>query len=170
MIIQESIRRFFEYDPETGVLVRVRKVNRHDGTTYQCHIVVDGDNGAGYSRIEVEGCRLFAHVAIFILMTGKRPVVVDHINGDKRDNRWVNLREVSHGENMINKGVYRNSPYGVPGVIFKHGSYVAAFQVGGRRVHVGSFQTLDDARVALINARASHGFHTNHGARPSWRA
>lgn len=169
MITQENIRHFFEYDPETGVLVRVAKVNRHNGLTYPCHVVVSGDNGAGYSRVEVCGQRAFAHVVIFILMVGRHPESVDHINGDKQDNRWANLREVSHGENMVNKGVYKNSPFGVPGVSFKHGSYVAAFQMNGERFHVGSFPTLDAARVALITARSGKGFHNNHGARPSWR-
>lgn len=169
MITRERLRCFFKYDPMTGVLTRIAKVNSRTGHVQPCSMVVNNDNGAGYSRVYVDKRRLFAHVVLFILMTGRHPIAVDHINGDKRDNKWSNIREVTHGENMVNKGVYQNSPHGVPGVTFKHGSYVAAFQVNGRRVHVGSFPTIGDATLALNNARIAEGFHTNHGARPSWR-
>lgn len=96
--VYESREAFLDslhYDPDTGIFTR------EDG--YEAH-----NNGAkGYLVLmcsTISGrTTITAQRAAFYKMTGRLPVgVVDHINGVKRDNRWVNLRDVSQELNSCN--------------------------------------------------------------------
>ena len=69
---------------------------------------------------------------------------VDHLNGNTLDNRRVNLRVVTHQENMMNKADYKNNSSGVKGVnINSQGLWVARIQVGGKRIFLGSSKDKD---------------------------
>jgi hypothetical protein len=91
------------------------------------------------------------------------PMVVDHINGDRSDNRIANLRLVSQQENTKNCGLKSNSRYGNFGVRKNRHKWNARISVGGRDVFLGSFSTLDDALKARREAEAKYGYHENHG-------
>lgn len=90
-------------------------------------------------------------------------MVVDHINGDRSDNRIANLRLVSQQENTKNCGLKSNSRYGNFGVRKNRHKWNARISVGGRDVFLGSFSTLDDALKARREAEAKYGYHENHG-------
>ena len=102
----------YTYDRERGVVVN-RKLNR----------VVKGSNdGNGYviTRLWLRGQNpaIKLHHIVWALTYGRLPTQIDHINGDKTDNRIENLREVSGSENMLNM-VHRwrpNARTGLPGV------------------------------------------------------
>ena len=168
-ITQDVVKRFFHYDPDTGVFKRVAKINRHTGQLQPCDYVIDGDNGSGYRRTFIIDRKYMVHKLIFVFMTGEYPNHVDHINGDKRDNRWENLRKVTHSENMLNKGVYKNSTTGVPGVNFRNGKYVASVCKSGKRYTAGEFVNIEAAIEAVNQLRSDLHFHDNHGKRESWR-
>ena len=103
----------YTYDRERGVVVN-KKLNR----------VVKGSNdGNGYviTRLWLRGQNpaIKLHHIVWALTYGRLPTQIDHINGDKTDNRIENLREVSPSENMLNM-VYPwrpNARTGLPGVI-----------------------------------------------------
>ncbi len=91
------------------------------------------------------------------MMTGK-PVpigrVIDHINGDRHDDRWANLRLATPAENARNRGVCRRNTSGKVGVypIKPQGLWGADIGKDGRNIHLGRFKILDEAIAARCAA------------------
>lgn len=85
-------------------------------------------------------------------MTARWPREVDHINRNTLDNRWDNLREVTHAENEANKAAYRNSKTGIKGIFRqKNGTFRVAVQRNWKRVELGIFTSIE----AAVEARRS---------------
>jgi hypothetical protein len=82
---------------------------------------------------------------------------VDHINGDRQDNRLSNLRLATRGENLQNQRIAKsnNKSTGVLGVTFckERKKFLAQIVVGKRHVFLGRFSTLEDAREAYVKAK-----------------
>lgn len=80
-------------------------------------------------------------------LTGYR--MTDHVNGDGLDNRRANLREANHSLNGANRRVGVNSTTGFKGVwLTASGRYTAAIKSGGKRRHLGRFDTAEEAAAA----------------------
>ena len=78
--------------------------------------------------------------------------VVDHANGDPLDNRRVNLRLCTQGQNVKNQKVKKNNTTGVKGVCIMRGKYVARIKVNYKNHWLGSFEKLEDAAKAYREA------------------
>ena len=82
---------------------------------------------------------------------------IDHINGNTLDNRRVNLRVVSHQENMMNKTTYKNNTSKIKGVnLNKKGLWVARIQVGNQRIFLGSSKEKSVAEKLRIEAEKKY--------------
>ena len=118
------IKKHYIYDAQAGV---VR--NRRNGRTIKGF---NNDNGYLYLNIRVDGHRSSRrlHHVVWVLNYGALPVMIDHINGNGRDNRIENLREVSQSANNANR-VWRwkpNAKTGLPGVSQCKGGFLATVQ------------------------------------------
>ena len=84
---------------------------------------------------------------------------VDHINGCSLDNRRSNLRIVTHSENLKNGKKRSNNRSGVAGVYWHKasGKWCARINSQGRQIHLGYYDTLEDAKTARIAAEAISG-------------
>jgi hypothetical protein len=93
------------------------------------------------------------------------PDELDHINGDKGDNRIVNLREVTRAENNKNKSRYKQNSSGFTGVGWHKVTkkWAAKIRVDGRDYHLGVFASIEAAKEARAAAEKHYGFHENHG-------
>ena len=122
----------------------------------------------GYLAGTLFNRHVYAHRAAFTLMEGRWPEHVDHINGDKTDNRWANLREVTHVQNMRNLPIMSNNSSGIAGVswIKARDVWRALIGVGGKSIFLGEYDTKEKAIIARAAAEKVIGFHENHG-RPS---
>jgi hypothetical protein len=86
-------------------------------------------------------------------------LVVDHINHNTLDNRKCNLRICTNSQNNQNrKGAQVNSKSGIRGVYWVKGTnkWMADISVGGKRIFIGYFKNIEDAKKAVIEARAKH--------------
>lgn len=124
-----------------------------------------GSFSGGYLRVMIDKVHYFAHRVIWKLVTGEDPVFIDHIDGDTRNNRFENLRNVDHVVNMKNKSLYTNNKSGFPGVEYhnRDGVWVAKIGVDGGQVHLGNFSTQAEAIAARIAAQVMLDYHENHG-------
>lgn len=106
------------------------------------------------------------HIILDFIFDGYS-TVVDHINGNRKDNRKSNLRLVSNGENCLNRhSLNSNNSSGYYGVCWKKESkkWCARITRDGKRVHLGYFVNKDDAAMAYDKAVANC---TDNKYRPS---
>jgi len=161
-LTQEELKRRLSYDPETGIFLWILPI---------AHNVKAGDVAGwpaerGYWRIMLDGNGYGAHRLAFLYMTGEFPVnVVDHIDGCTSNNRWSNLRAVSHIENCRNQRIPKNNTSGVLGVSWHKqcSKWVVRIMVDGKKKHVGLFTDIADAIRARTSAERQYGYHENHG-------
>ena len=88
---------------------------------------------------------------------------LDHINGNKADNRIANLRKALRDENLQNqRKAHGNNKAGILGVsLTKRGRFVVMIQSGGKRKYLGSYASAEEAEAAYIKAkREEHPFGT----------
>lgn len=120
----------------------------------------------GYKWGNFMGKALLAHRAVFFLTHGFMPRYVDHINGNKLDNRPINLREATNGENIANSRSREGSSSKYLGVCWSkaHGKWIANITKHGKCMHLGLFVS-EEAAALAYNAAAA----TIHGeyARPN---
>lgn len=111
------------------------------------------------------------HRVILERVTGRplaRTEFVDHIDGNRLDNRRANLRVATKSENGRNRGRQRNNTSGFKGVTWEkeRGKWVAAIMVGGKQAKLGRFDTPEEAYAAYCTAaRELHGKFANTGER-----
>lgn len=134
MITQERLKQLLLYDPETGYFYR-------DGA--KCGY----DNGRGYMKISLEDKEYYLHRLAWLYMTGSMPSVIDHIDRNKSNNCFSNLREVTLSQNSHNRGMDARNKTGVTGVFYMKQTkqYIAYIGVKGQRKHLGVFKTLEEA-------------------------
>jgi hypothetical protein len=179
MIPAAMIRDLLSYDPTTGVLTwrdRPRTFFKSErdwrawNTAYAGKPALTAKHGAGYRHGCILREHVLAHRAAWAVMHGVWPREIDHINGDRADNRAINLREVSALENRRNSGMHARNKSGVCGVFLKpNGRWLANILVGGKTKYLGQFATREEATAARSAAERLLGYHPNHGQRPSHR-
>lgn len=161
-----KLREFLSYDKCTGVLTwKPRAGNEQFNKCFAGKLALHSINCSGYRGGTLVGKGVLAHRVIWKLVHGEEPEEIDHINGDKLDNRLCNLRSVTHGENLKNKAMHSNNKSGFIGVYFhtRDLKWIAQIKVSGRRMDVGRFDCVTAAAVARKIAEAEFGFHDNHG-------
>jgi len=125
-------------------------------------------NAYGYRVIKIDQVRYRASHLMILWQTGSLPTEeVDHINGDPFDDRAENLRCVSRVENSKNLKLYSKNKHGAPGIRHRGGLYSVKVGSGKNETSVGSFKTLEEAKVARFWAEKQHGYHDNHGRKES---
>lgn len=152
---KSEMRRVFSYDPETGVFMRLVARGRwRPGRA-------DRPVSNGYRALKVNGYRLLGHRVAWVFMNGERPPKeIDHINGIRSDNRWVNLRAADRFLNMQNlRAANSNNKSGFLGVTSeKSGRFRAAIIANGVTFKLGRFNTPEEAHaVYLAKKREIHG-------------
>lgn len=125
---------------------------------------------AGYCNIRVNKRDILAHRALWALHYGAWPIgPLDHINGDRADNSIANLRECDAATNSRNKGRQRNNTTGRAGVVRFGRKWRAQIVFEGAYLHLGMFETFEEAAAARASAQQERGFTDGHGVRAATR-
>ena len=115
----------------------------------------------GYREVWLDGHIYKGHRIAWLMAKGQWPDGdIDHVNGDRSDNRLCNLRDVSRSVNAQNqRRAKATNVSGLLGVSYRKRTnrYLAQITLGERCVYLGSFETAEKAHEAYLNAkRASH--------------
>ena len=119
----------------------------------------------GYRVVRCNGQRWNAHRVVWFLHYGEQPPqYIDHINGDRTDNRPENLREACHHTNLANAKRRVDNKSGVKGVRRSGNKWIGSVGFKGERHYVGPFTDIAEAEIAVRQLREQlHGDFTNHG-------
>ena len=170
----DLLRASLRYDPESGLLFWKERAidlagtaneakrwnNKHAGKEVGSAISV-----RGYKKVRVFGFQYTQHRVIWKIVHGSDPNYIDHINGDRSDNRLINLRDVSFQENCRNRRKLKRNTSGITGVcwVSRTQSWQAAIVCDGKPKYLGSFKSIEDAANARATAEMELGYHVNHG-------
>lgn len=123
-------------------------------------------NDEGYLVINVEWDAFLAHRCVWIMVYGKEPVGnIDHRNGRRDDLNICNLRIASHSQNAMNRKINSRNTSGHKGVSWegREGKWKAEIRSGKKRVFRKYFENIDDAVMAVREARERiHGEFCRH--------
>ena len=149
----ETLRCLLNYDPDTGIFCWRVQPSRN----VKAGVVAGTVNHDGYIRIKIDGTLFMAHRLAWLYVYGAWPQdQIDHINGDKRDNRIANLRDVSRSVNMQNQvRAQKDNKSGLRGVSWNKNKkrWEAGISVNGRNEYLGSFDTTEAAHAAYLAAK-----------------
>lgn len=152
----ERLNSVLRYDSESGHLYWKEDRGRHKVKGK----IAGYAHCEGYVAVGLDGKRFLAHRVAWMLTYGTWPDEwIDHVNGNRSDNRLVNLRECSPSENNSNRknGPGRDLPKGVS-FHRRTGKYQAHVRKSGRVVYSGLFASVEEAAVAYVaNASIAHG-------------
>lgn len=148
----DTVRSLFDYDPETGRLTwrAPKSPTVAIGAEAGAH-----EKNTGYRRVRIgKDTVIYAQRLVWLYVTGSwPPYQVDHINGDRSDNRWVNLRLATPAENKANEKTRRDNRLGIKGVrMLPNGKFQSGIWRGKKMTHLGVFPTAEEAAAAYRNA------------------
>lgn len=155
------VEEFLSYSPETGELYWTADCgNVKAGSPAGCR------NALGYLVVRFNRKLFLAHRIAWRLHYGKWPDTgLDHINGDRADNRACNLREVSQRENLKNSKRYSSNKTGCTGVSWSkpNKKYAVRIKSVEKYLHLGLYEDFFEACCARKSAEIKHNYHPNHG-------
>jgi hypothetical protein len=162
MLTQEQVRAVFNYNSELGLLLRKQcwVCGCSNAPVFSLH-------GEGYLTVSVGSKSHLMHRLIWIYHHGDIPnnKELDHIDGNRANNRLENLRLVDRSRNNKNARRRVDNTSGYPGVFFvkSRKRWVVLIYINKQRKQMGSFKELTDAINARKMAQAAYGYHANHG-------
>ena len=174
-----ELRQLLDYEPHTGALIWRERgpeyfPNRASSPT-TCASRWNGNYAGkragnrksnGYITVGIWGTDVTAHRIAWAITHGEWPPEdIDHINGDRADNRLANLRSVSRAVNMRNQRFKVRTATGVVGVVLtRGGKFLASIGSEESYQYLGTYPTIDEAAAVRREAERCLGYHEDHGS------
>lgn len=160
ILTQSRLKELLTYEPETGFFTRL---------TSPCHKVKAGEvagsiNKRGYVEIKVDYKKYLGHRLASLYMRGHFPInIFDHIDCNKSNNSWINLRDATNAQNSQNIKKAKVNNNLLLGVTKNKNcsTFKALIGLNNKIIHIGSFKTAELAHQAYLDAkRKLHEFST----------
>lgn len=173
----EVLRQLLRYEPETGRLFwlpRAGAMCASAGHQNRWNTLNAGNEAMasfdahGYRCGRVMSVKMRAHRVIWAMAHNFWPPdQIDHINGDRTDNRLQNLRMATNAQNCRNMKLPKTNSSGVMGVGWyrPYGKWVASIRVSGKVKFLGYFSTITEAAAVRRLAQIEYGYDPGHGQR-----
>lgn len=158
MITPKHLRKLFQYNKRTGVLIW--SCGPRAGRPAGCN------NGRGYITVRISEKNYSASRIAWAIVNGRWPrVYIDHkkaVTGQHYDNRYSNLREATQKQNLANACGHRDRYSKLKGAYRSGRRWRSCIMVNGEQHHLGSFTTAVEAHKAYKRAaRKTHGSFAN---------
>lgn len=150
ILSQPRLQELLCYDEHSGLFTwRIHAGNRMANTA------AGSVCKKGYVDISVDGKSYRAHRLAWLYVHGHFPIgVIDHINGNKSDNRITNLRDVTNARNLLSyRKTNQNNSSGFIGVHKNHNGWRAEITVHSQNINLGTYPTKEDASIAYVAAK-----------------
>lgn len=163
-ITQKFLKSVLDYNQETGLFVwkkktAIRRMDRTWNTRFGTKIA-GCKNNCGYIQIYVKSIPYLAHKLAWLYMTGEWPEELDHIDVNRSNNAFLNLRLVTSSQNKCNRGKQTNNKSGFKGVCYYPplNKWHAQIHLKGDRIHLGYHNCPTAAYIAYCHAaKKYHG-------------
>lgn len=153
MVTQERLKELFDY--QDGVLVR-----RKDGRS-----AVIAMGSKRYERVSVDGKIQSLHRMIYLWHHGCLPKTLDHVDGDRANNKIENLREATQQQNCLNRKHHTNSKSPYKNVYWSEAAnkWAVMVSVNKQRAYLGVYEDIELADLVAMEARDKfHGQFARH--------
>lgn len=144
--IDPAILDNFRYDPDTGNFYRLPRPHAHKSKVGLLTAKKRGYINIRWNKKDYSAARVAMK---FMGVDVPNDMMVDHINGDRADNRFCNLRIVSKQNNETNRKEHRNK---LPGCIRKRNRYEAYIRKDGKRYYLGSSKSELECHKIYVKA------------------
>jgi hypothetical protein len=171
---QAQIKKVLDYDPITGIFTwKARPVEMFKQGTGQTRAYNTfnsryagrpagrpASNGYLLIRFTSSPVHYLAHRLAWIYVYGAVPSELDHIDKTRTNNAIANLRELGHVDNARNYSISKTNTSGVNGVAYhaRYKAWRARIKVDYKSIHLGMFQTIEEAVRARYAAEVKYGF------------
>lgn len=156
MITQKTLKEVLHYNPDTGAFTWIKS----NSPRTVSGILAGNKHYEGYIRISLNNKDYLAHRLAWLYMFGSMPKnQIDHINGNRGDNRISNLRESSRHQNQGNqRNPHSSNTSGFMGVYFDkvRNKFVATISINGKNKNLGRFKTPEEAHQVYLEAKRKH--------------
>ena len=162
----EYLRSILHYDQETGFFTWLERADLPEGAARNRWNGRFPGQRAGYLKsfkhtsylvIRINGQPYRAHRLAWLYVTGEWPSgEIDHEDGDGLHNWFINLRDATRAQNSGNTRRRSDNTSGFKGVGRKGKRWVARVMIDGRKLHLGTHDTPEEAHVAYVEAAKKH--------------
>lgn len=161
----DRLKELVSYDPITGLFSRLKDFNNNARVDSK----VGHQRCDNYIQIRIDSSFYLAHRLAWFYMNGKWPdKLIDHINGNRSDNRLCNLREATLEQNKHNELLRKTNSSGAKGVSWdkRRQKWNAKVWSNNKCYNLGCFADIELAELVASSAREKlHGEFANHGGK-----